>query len=80
MADVAVGEGDRVRLDYTNDLYTRLRPGDEGVVTSLGQIPAMSGYPPQVQVWIRWDKGGTLALVPRTGDRFTVIAKATDDA
>ncbi len=34
--------GDRIALDHTDDLHTRLRPGDEGTVTGydprLGQF------------------------------------------
>lgn len=55
--------GTRIRLVSTSDQHTRLRPGDEGVVTfvdSLGTVHA------------RWDDGSTLGLVPGE-DRWTEV-------
>lgn len=56
---------DRIRLDYTNDEYTHLRPGAEGTVTgvTVGEF---------AQVRVRWDDGSNLSLLPDI-DRYTVI-------
>jgi hypothetical protein len=45
--------GDRVRLLYTNDPWTRLQPGALGTVThvSVGVV------------WVNWDEGSNLGLL-----------------
>lgn len=59
--DAAVG--DRVELVFTDDPYTRLKPGDQGTVLSVyGDVIAVA-----------WDSGSTLALITSAGDRFTKI-------
>lgn len=56
--------GKRVRLDYTNDPYTKLTSGDEGTVRSVDSTGT---------VHIAWDNGSTLGLIEDEGDSFTVI-------
>ena len=56
--------GKRVRLVSTDDPWTRLRQGDEGVVTSVDCTGT---------VHVRWDSGGHLGLVEEAGDRFVVV-------
>jgi hypothetical protein len=60
--------GDRIALEYTADPHTRLRPGDEGTVTS---------YDPKLgQLGVRWDSGSTLAMLLGDGDRVRLITSA----
>ena len=56
--------GDRVRLIRCTDEYTRLTPGDEGVVTFIDDLGTVS---------VRWDSGSHLGMVEAAGDRFAVI-------
>lgn len=60
-------KGDRVELIHTGDPYTNLRPGDRGVVTDVRDA---LGEP---QVWIDWDGGSRLAMLPTHGDRVRVV-------
>ena len=59
--------GDRVRLIYTNDKYTNLKPGDSGTIEDVVLGNNL------IQVWIRWDNGSYLAMLPIDGDRIEVI-------
>lgn len=54
MFDFSV-DGKRVRLLYTSDLYTRLKPGDEGVAQFIGSHGTL---------FVRWDSGSRLGLIP----------------
>jgi len=60
--------GDRIALEYTADLHTRLRPGDEGTVTSYD--------PGTAKLNVRWDSGSTLAMLLADGDRVRLITPA----
>lgn len=57
--------GQRVRLVFTDDEYTDLKPGDEGVIQ--GQTDG--AYP---QLHVRWDNGSNLSLIPHV-DRYEVL-------
>ena len=46
--------GKRVRLVRTSDPYTRLSPGDEGVVTSVDSLGTLH---------VSWDNGSSLGLI-----------------
>lgn len=48
-------EGDRIRLIRTSDLYTHLKPGDEGVVSFVDAIGTEH---------VRWNSGSNLGLIP----------------
>ena len=61
--------GDRVRLISTNDPYTNLRSGDEGVVSAVFAGGNFVGR----SVSIDWDNGSRLSMLPDEGDRFEVI-------
>ena len=62
--------GDRIALDYTADPHTRLRPSDEGTVTS---------YDPRLgQLNVRWDSGSTLAMLLGDGDRVRLVTPARE--
>lgn len=56
--------GHRIQLQYTNDPYTTLKQGDEGVVTFIDAIGT---------VFVQWDNGSNLGLVEEAGDRWVVI-------
>lgn len=56
--------GRRVRLQYTNDPYTTLRQGDEGVVNFIDDTGT---------VFVTWDDGSGLGLNSEFGDRWVVI-------
>lgn len=56
--------GRRIRLVSTNDPWTKLRSGDEGVVVYVD---------PTGTVGVRWDSGSGLGLVEEAGDRFVII-------
>ncbi len=56
-------EGDRIRLDYTDDEWTRLVPGSLGTVTYVD---------PTGTVFAKWDDGSSLGLVPGV-DQWTVV-------
>lgn len=56
--------GKRVRLQYTNDPYTELRQGDEGVVDHIDDGGT---------VFVKWDCGSRLGLNTEFGDRYVVL-------
>jgi hypothetical protein len=56
--------GRRVRLQYTNDPYTELRQGDEGIVNHIDDCGT---------VHVDWDCGSRLGLISSAGDRWVVI-------
>jgi Domain of unknown function (DUF4314) len=60
--------GDRVALVRTEDPDTRLRPGDEGTVTGWN--------PRQGQLFVNWDSGSSLTMLPDEGDQVRVIERA----
>jgi hypothetical protein len=57
-------KGDRVRLVHTNDPWTRLRPGTEGTVTTVADALGHQ------QIWVAWDNGSRLAMIPDDGDQI----------
>ena len=59
--------GKRVRLDFTSDPYTDLKPGAEGTVDFVDDTGT---------VFVKWDSGSSLGLVPGE-DRFTVLPDKT---
>jgi hypothetical protein len=56
--------GKRVRLQYTNDPYTKLRPGAEGVVVFVDDTGTIS---------VNWEDGSNLGINPEFGDRYTIV-------
>ncbi len=56
--------GKRVRLQYTNDPYTKLRQGDEGIVDFVDDTGTVS---------VKWDSGSSLGLNAEFGDRWVVL-------
>lgn len=65
--------GDRVRLVHTSDEHTSLEPGDTGTVTGTGKTYST------LQVWIEWDNGSRLAMLPFEGDRIEKISSAPEE-
>jgi hypothetical protein len=56
-------KGQRVKLLYTSDPYTRLRSGEEGTVSFVDD---------EGTVHVDWDCGSSLGLIPRE-DGWEVI-------
>ena len=68
--------GKRIRLENTNDPYTRLKKGDEGTVELIKKNESLKFD----QMWVQWDSGSTLMLIDETSyslsgkkDEFEVI-------
>jgi len=67
--------GKRIRLENTNDPYTRLKKGDEGTVELIKKNEGLKFD----QMWVQWDSGSTLMLIDETSygrdkkDEFEVI-------
>jgi len=68
MSDKESYVGKRVRFMRSNDQYTKLVWGDEGVVTHIDS---------QGTVHIKWDNGSTLGMITEEGDRFQVVYEST---
>lgn len=56
--------GKRVRLQFTNDPYTKLKAGDEGVADSVDDDGTL---------FVKWDSGSSLGLNSEFGDRWVVL-------
>lgn len=56
--------GKRVQLQYTNDPYTGLRQGNQGVIDFVDDTGTVS---------VKWDDGSSLGLNSEFGDRWIVI-------
>lgn len=67
--EAAVGE--RVRLVRTDDEYTALRPGDEGVVTAVRRDVISDG---EWVVDVTWDRGSNLSMLTAAGDEIEVVS------
>jgi len=62
--------GKRIRLKFTDDPYTKLKPGDIGTVMDVDTVNLSSRS--FTQIWVKWDNGSNLALI--TGkDSFEVV-------
>lgn len=62
--------GERVKLIATSDPHTDLKAGDLGTVISVDRLPERMGG--NRQIWVKWDKGNTLALIEGE-DRFEAV-------
>ena len=65
--DSKIEKGSRVRLIWTDDHYTNLRNGNEGIVTDISLSPDEIK-----QYWIDWDQGSHLALLEGI-DQFELL-------
>jgi len=59
--------GKRIRLERCCDVYTSLKPGAIGTVSSVDDAGT---------VHVNWDTGHQLGLIWSAGDRWTVIENA----
>lgn len=59
-----VTAGDRVRLVHTDDPWTRLKPGDEGVIVGVHRADG--------SVSVSWNGGSSLRMMPEFGDVIEV--------
>ena len=59
--------GTKIELDYTDDPFTNLKPGDTGVVTQYNETPW--SWP----VGVKWDNGSSLQLIPDL-DKWKVLS------
>ena len=58
--------GQRVKLVFTDDSHTKLKPGSEGTVFYVDDLGT---------VMVDWEDGSTLGLIPGI-DSWTVIEEA----
>ena len=58
--------GDRIELEFINDTWTNLKPGDRGTVFKIDDG--------QELIWVNWDNGEQLALLV-DADKFKIIKK-----
>ena len=61
--------GARVELIHTTDPYTHLKPGDRGTIRFVDSMGT---------VFIDWDNGSSLGLVPREDDWSVIKEGATE--
>ena len=59
--------GKRIRLIYTDDRYTELKPYDEGTIELIQRIDGSED-----QVWVQWDNGSSLMMFVGK-DRYEVF-------
>ena len=57
-------KGQRVELVHTNDTYTELKAGDRGTVRMTDSTGT---------VFVRWDSGSQLGMVPDAGDVIRLV-------
>ena len=59
--------GTKIELEYTDDPFTNLKPGDTGVVTEYNETPW------SWQLGVKWDNGSSLQLIPDL-DKWKVLS------
>lgn len=55
--------GTRIELVYTNDPYTKLKPGDKGTIR----------FENEDSIAVMWDCGSSLSMRECDGDRFKIL-------
>ena len=50
--------GKRIRLIYTDDRYTELKPHDEGIIEVIHRHKGSED-----QMWVQWDNGSSLMML-----------------
>ncbi len=63
---MVTSKGDRIKLLFTSDPYTQLKPGATGTVSFIDSIGT---------VHVTWDNGNRLGLVPGE-DQWEIIPPA----
>ncbi|HET7147546.1 MAG TPA: DUF4314 domain-containing protein [Candidatus Nitrosopolaris sp.] len=66
----AIKIGDRIKLVSTDNPYTRLKPGDSGVVWEITTFELSDEE--TKQIWVHWDNGDSLALIEGK-DKWDII-------
>ena len=61
----------RIKLLKTNDPYTNLKQGDTGIIVDVKKCPIEETV--FTQIWVNWDNGNRLALIPESNDQFELI-------
>jgi hypothetical protein len=56
-------QGKRIKLIYTDDPYTSLKPDAMGTIFGVDDAG---------QIMIKWDNGSTLSMIPRI-DRYQIF-------
>ena len=59
--------GRRIRLIYTDDRYTELKPHDEGTIELIHRHEGSED-----QMWVKWDNGSSLMMLVGK-DRYEVL-------
>ena len=67
--------GDRIKLVSTDNPYTRLKPGDSGVVWDITTFELSNQE--IKQIWIHWDNGNRLALIEGK-DEWEIIGNESE--
>ena len=67
--------GDRIKLVSTDNPYTRLKPGDSGVVWDITTFELSNQE--IKQIWIQWDNGNRFALIEGK-DQWEVIGNESE--
>lgn len=71
---VRIEPGDRVELIEPTDPYTLIEPDDRRTIESITVLPPeLAGGHRERQIWVEWDRGTILAVIPEGGDLFQVI-------
>ena len=70
----AIKVGDRIKLVSTDNPYTRLKPGDSGVVWDITTF-GLSNEETK-QIWIHWDDGGSLALIEGKDEWEIIVSES----
>ena len=63
-------EGKRIKLVHTDDPWTKLKPGDMGTIKDITFLPSSMGG--NMQIWISWDSGSSLAMIDGK-DEYEVV-------
>lgn len=61
--------GDRVRLIFTDDEWTNLKPGATGTVQGISKGPGGEDI-----ISMLWDDGSRLAIIPESGDQIEKLS------
>jgi len=65
--------GQEVELVRCDDTYTRITPGTKGIVVDVDWDDALDPG----KVWVQWDDGSYLAMIPSAGDSIRATQTGT---
>ena len=66
--------GDRIKLISTDNPYSRLKPGDSGVVWDITTFEFSDEE--TKQIWIHWYYGGSLALIEGKDEWEIIVSES----